>query len=141
MFNSCPLGEKDTLVYSANFHDIDTPIMANLKLPKWCQLTCKIAENLITGSVSWYKLSQNITDLCTVILLAVVTSEVCESKLFIFYIFLYSLDYFLLCSFIIFDLKNVIQIFLLGLFFFLTKPILLFLTDCNFKLRMSHKSK
>lgn len=135
MFSNCFNGKK---IVFADFRDVNTPIMVNFKLPKWCQLTLKSPENLTVRSCELVQADSS-TPLIYPQGLAAAVSEVYELKAFYFmhlsiYFRLFSimfLHYFLN------DKSN--RDFLSGLFFFKTHSHFL-KNDCNLKLRMSHIS-
>ena len=46
------LREKSRFLVLSSFHNVNTPTMADFKLPTWLQLAHKISENLITGLIA-----------------------------------------------------------------------------------------
>ena len=46
------LREKSRFLVLSSFHNVNTPTMADFKLPTWLQLAHKISESLITGLIA-----------------------------------------------------------------------------------------
>lgn len=132
MFSNCFTGKK---IVFADFRDVNTPIMVNLKLPKWCQLTLKGPENLEVRSC---ELASS-TPLIYPQGLAVAVSEVYELKAFYFMHLSIYFRFFSILFLHYFLNGKSNRDFLSGLFFFKTHSHFL-KNDYNLKLRMSHKS-